>query len=366
MQINETIRIRRKELNLTQEQIANYLGVTAPAVHKWEKGASFPDVSLLPALARLLQIDLNTLFSFETELSEQEIDHFLNNIFAEMKTEGFEKGYERITSKLREFPTCALLLYSSAAFLDGAIYLFAKNDMDHYENEIESLYERAVEYGNETIKDMSNNMLIIKYIKRKEFSKAEKLWETLPETSIDKKGIKATLCINQGKLEDAVCILEEKLCKSANETLSSLSMLLNCFQRMKKDDDAAFCAQKIHEVVDGFGFWEYQKHLTDFQMAVYHKDKEKTLAALGNMLLAMEEPFDLLKFPLYSNMKSVEKKENSTGFDAMKQMKTTFIKALKNENGLEESFLQDDAELAALLDKFDGKQEKENGCNKTL
>lgn len=40
MKMNETIRSRRKELNLTQEQMAAYLGVTAPAVHKWEKGVS--------------------------------------------------------------------------------------------------------------------------------------------------------------------------------------------------------------------------------------------------------------------------------------------------------------------------------------
>ncbi len=40
MKLGETIRTRRKELNLTQEQMADQLGVTAPAVHKWEKGVS--------------------------------------------------------------------------------------------------------------------------------------------------------------------------------------------------------------------------------------------------------------------------------------------------------------------------------------
>lgn len=73
MQMNEIIRRRRKELELTQEQMADYLGVTAPAVHKWEKGTSCPDVMLLPALARLLQIDMNELFSFGRDLSDQEI-----------------------------------------------------------------------------------------------------------------------------------------------------------------------------------------------------------------------------------------------------------------------------------------------------
>lgn len=40
MKIHEIIRERRLAKNLTQEQVANYLGVTAPAVNKWEKGVS--------------------------------------------------------------------------------------------------------------------------------------------------------------------------------------------------------------------------------------------------------------------------------------------------------------------------------------
>lgn len=40
MKINEIIRERRLARRLTQEQVASYLGVTAPAVNKWEKGVS--------------------------------------------------------------------------------------------------------------------------------------------------------------------------------------------------------------------------------------------------------------------------------------------------------------------------------------
>ncbi len=40
MKINQIIREKRKELSLTQEQIAEFLGVSAPAVNKWEKGVS--------------------------------------------------------------------------------------------------------------------------------------------------------------------------------------------------------------------------------------------------------------------------------------------------------------------------------------
>ena len=40
MPIHTVIQQRRKQLNLTQEQLAAHLGITAPAVNKWEKGVS--------------------------------------------------------------------------------------------------------------------------------------------------------------------------------------------------------------------------------------------------------------------------------------------------------------------------------------
>lgn len=48
MKINEIIRLRRLELGLTQEQLAQRLGVSAPAVNKWERAGSYPDITLLP------------------------------------------------------------------------------------------------------------------------------------------------------------------------------------------------------------------------------------------------------------------------------------------------------------------------------
>lgn len=77
MKINQIIREKRKELSLTQEQIADFLGVSTPAVNKWEKGSTYPDITLLPALARLFKIDLNTLMSFNDNLTDIEIENFI-------------------------------------------------------------------------------------------------------------------------------------------------------------------------------------------------------------------------------------------------------------------------------------------------
>ena len=78
MKINHIIREKRKELSLTQEQVAEFLGISTPSVNKWEKGSSYPDITLLPALARLLKTDLNTLLSFQDDLSDVEISQILN------------------------------------------------------------------------------------------------------------------------------------------------------------------------------------------------------------------------------------------------------------------------------------------------
>ena len=77
MKINEIIKKKRITLGMTQEQVADYLGVSTPAVNKWEKGGCCPDITILPALARLLKADLNTLLSFNDDLSEKEIGDFL-------------------------------------------------------------------------------------------------------------------------------------------------------------------------------------------------------------------------------------------------------------------------------------------------
>ena len=77
MKIHEVIRTRRQALGLTQEALADKLGVSAPAVNKWERALNYPDITLLPALARTLGVDLNTLLSFQEDLTDQEIGNFL-------------------------------------------------------------------------------------------------------------------------------------------------------------------------------------------------------------------------------------------------------------------------------------------------
>ena len=57
----------RKRLNLTQEQLAESLGVTAQAVSKWENDQSCPDINMLPKLAQLFGTTVDALLGNETQ-----------------------------------------------------------------------------------------------------------------------------------------------------------------------------------------------------------------------------------------------------------------------------------------------------------
>lgn len=52
--IGSIIQMLRKQNQLTQLQLAQAIGVSAPAVSKWESGGSYPDITLLMPLARAL------------------------------------------------------------------------------------------------------------------------------------------------------------------------------------------------------------------------------------------------------------------------------------------------------------------------
>ena len=74
---------QRKDLNLTQKQLAEKIGVSDRAISKWERGAGFPDVSLIEPLANALGLTLPELFRGERhspapadDISAREALHF--------------------------------------------------------------------------------------------------------------------------------------------------------------------------------------------------------------------------------------------------------------------------------------------------
>ena len=76
IKINESIAVLRKQKGLTQEELANRLGVTNQAVSKWESGQCCPDIQLIPKLADIFGTSIDALFGRRNEQSEERSEAF--------------------------------------------------------------------------------------------------------------------------------------------------------------------------------------------------------------------------------------------------------------------------------------------------
>ena len=72
--LGENIALYRRTAGLTQELLADRLGVTAQAVSKWERQISCPDIALLPAMADLFGVAIDELFLTEDPAADDRID----------------------------------------------------------------------------------------------------------------------------------------------------------------------------------------------------------------------------------------------------------------------------------------------------
>jgi transcriptional regulator with XRE-family HTH domain len=68
MTIGKRIALLRKEKGLTQEELAQHMGISPQAVSKWENDQTCPDISALPRLARLLGVSVDELLEGKENL----------------------------------------------------------------------------------------------------------------------------------------------------------------------------------------------------------------------------------------------------------------------------------------------------------
>ena len=119
MTIGEVIKKYRKNSGMTQEEMAKRLGVTAPAVNKWEKGNTLPDVALLAPIARLLGITTDELLSFRDELTDDEINRYLSQIQNDLENKDFCEVFFAVKKKIEKYPNCEKLIWQAAVLLDA-------------------------------------------------------------------------------------------------------------------------------------------------------------------------------------------------------------------------------------------------------
>lgn len=341
MKINQIIREKRKELSLTQEQIADFLGVSTPAVNKWEKGSTYPDITLLPALARLFKIDLNTLMSFNDNLTDIEVENFIDEVDQTVREQGYDAAFQKAISKIHEYPTCENLIYSVILYLEGALALYSVPENPQYRKTHETFYKRLATSENPEVRDTATSMLISYARNRSDFSRAEELINALPFSVIDKEEQTAILYQQQEQYQDAEKIWEHRILKGVTQIQTALINMLETALQEKRQKDADFFADMYEAVTRQFCFPEWMRYNAHLQLALVKKDKDKSLSVLQKMLPAMNKEWNAQDYQLYRNVNA-----SSSTFFSGKLAKTITDELIDNE---EYAFLRGCSEFEELM-----------------
>ena len=75
--LSENIKRLRRENNLTQETLAEFLGVTFQSVSNWERGESYPDITILPEIASFFKVSIEELLGVNKAVDEEDIKRLL-------------------------------------------------------------------------------------------------------------------------------------------------------------------------------------------------------------------------------------------------------------------------------------------------
>ncbi len=152
--------------------MARCLGVSAPAVNKWEKGNTLPDVTLLAPIARLLGITLDELLSFRDELTEDKVNRFLVQIRTDLETKPFDTVFETVKQKIEEYPNCESLIWQAAMILHANKTATVPEKTKEYESVIFGWFERCLLSDNEQIRKMGAEALFYPYFAEGNYEKA--------------------------------------------------------------------------------------------------------------------------------------------------------------------------------------------------
>ncbi|MGN0155375.1 MAG: helix-turn-helix domain-containing protein [Lachnospiraceae bacterium] len=101
----------RKERSVTQDELANFLGVTKASVSKWENGQSMPDILLLPQLASYFDVTIDVLLGYEPQLTKEQMQKIYLELATAFAKEPFEEVMERSQKLAKKYYSCYPFLY---------------------------------------------------------------------------------------------------------------------------------------------------------------------------------------------------------------------------------------------------------------
>ena len=317
MQIGEVIRKYRKSADMTQEEMANRLGVTAPAVNKWENGNSYPDITLLAPIARLLGISTDELLSYHEELSSEEIQALVRTADNKFQTENYEDVFHWIKKELEKYPNCDQLIWQMAVMLDANRLMKDLPDSGNYDDYICSCYTHVLGSTDETLRCHAADSLFGFYMRKEEYETAGKYLQYFSVQNPERKRKQAEIYQKTGRIQEAYKTYEELLFAEyqvVNGILTGMYMLALQENNRSK---AHLLIDKQSGLARLFEMGKYYEASCRLDLAAFEQDAKSAAEIMSQMLDSVDHIFSFRSSPLYEHM-------------TFKDPKADFIEKLKN------------------------------------
>ncbi len=302
MRIGDVIRKYRKKLGMTQEEMANCLGVTTPAVNKWENNNALPDVALLAPIARLLGITTDELLSFKDELTAEEINQFLSQIQRDLEEKDYHDAFLSAKIIIQEYPNCESLIWQTAVILDARRMAKNLSDKENYENTILGWYERCLHSENEQMRSQAADSLFHFYFRKEDYGKALHYTGFFSRENPERKRKEALVYSKTGRKDAAYRAYEELLFSGYQH----IQMTLNDLRILYMEDDDHEMVNKLVRVssvaASAFEMGRYNEVCAGLDAAAWEKNAARTAQIMRDILDNLETIGDFTKSKLYQHM----------------------------------------------------------------
>lgn len=149
--IGNTIKYLRRERDITQEELAEILGVSCQSVSRWENNTCYPDIELLPTIANFFGITVDNLLGVDDAAEAEKVEKYLSDFQSAISCGDIEECIRIARAGVAEYPNNYKLLNKLmyALFVsgdsDGNIPEWQEN-MKKYDAEITMIGERIMKY----------------------------------------------------------------------------------------------------------------------------------------------------------------------------------------------------------------------------
>ncbi|MDR0906324.1 MAG: helix-turn-helix domain-containing protein [Oscillospiraceae bacterium] len=284
--IGQKIRALRRERDLTQEELAELLGVSVQAVSKWETGGGMPDISQLPPLASVFGVSADELLGINVADEEAEVQRLVDEVYAPVwrgEIEEDSQGYMfgRYRELLKRYPG-NLNILSTMLGSGVSIYSFQLDDKPEEKPallaEIEHIANTLLTRSHDVTQIMGvRYWLLMLYCETKDYDKAEEQLAKVPVgrdgETYNTKIMRSRLLSSKGDWDALQKAEKENIASYAYQLLWEMTRLGGTLRALKRSDDAeAVCRLNVavYELLFGGEEWGLPATAVAYQSLAAH------------------------------------------------------------------------------------------------